>query len=119
MLLNIRRYFSCISLVVLCSSSLVGMPFGSSRVVIGDSDVKLQNASFDAQAGPSMPFGGGIRGCFGRRLAYVEMRTFLITILWTFELLKCPDELSGYEAYDGVVHKPANCYVRLRNAPLS
>ncbi|KAF9628978.1 putative cytochrome p450 monooxygenase protein [Lasiodiplodia theobromae] len=86
---------------------------------VGNGDLKLQNASFDAQAGPSMPFGGGIRGCFGRRLAYVEMRTFLITILWTFELLKCPDEVSGYEAYDGVVHKPTNCYVRLRNAPLS
>ncbi|KAB2573628.1 Steroid 17-alpha-hydroxylase/17,20 lyase [Lasiodiplodia theobromae] len=86
---------------------------------VGNGDIKLQNASFDAQAGPSMPFGGGIRGCFGRRLAYVEMRTFLITILWTFELLKCPDEVSGYEAYDGVVHKPANCYVRLRSAPLS
>lgn len=86
---------------------------------VGGGDLKSQNVSFDAQAGPSMPFGGGIRGCFGRRLAYVEMRTFLITILWTFEFLKCPDEVSGYEAYDGVVHTPVNCYVRLRTSPLS
>lgn len=29
---------------------------------------------FDAHSGPVMQFGGGIRGCFGRKLAYVEMR---------------------------------------------
>ncbi|KAK0647797.1 Cytochrome P450 27C1 [Lasiodiplodia hormozganensis] len=72
-------------------------------------------AVFDAQAGPAAPFGGGVRGCFGRRLAYLEMRLFLTMVLWQFELLKCPEDVSGYEAYDGVVHKPKKCFVRLRH----
>lgn len=79
-----------------------------------DAGVWWMCAQFDAQAGPSMPFGGGLRGCFGRRLAYLEMRMFLALVVWHFELLPCPREVSGYEAYDGVVHKPKHCYVRLR-----
>ncbi|KUI61652.1 Cytochrome P450 4V2 [Cytospora mali] len=69
---------------------------------------------FDSQAGPAMPFSLGIRGCFGRRLAYLELRLLLTVIMWSFELLKCPEELSGYEAVDGVVHGPKKCFVRLR-----
>lgn len=30
---------------------------------------------FDANAGPQLIFGLGPRGCFGKRLAYIEMRT--------------------------------------------
>ncbi|KAI3397401.1 hypothetical protein diail_10852 [Diaporthe ilicicola] len=69
---------------------------------------------FDAQAGPMMGFGLGTRGCYGRRLAYLELRLLLTVFLWTFEFEKCPAELSGYAAVDGVVHGPKNCYVRLR-----
>ncbi|EOD51785.1 putative cytochrome p450 monooxygenase protein [Neofusicoccum parvum UCRNP2] len=76
-----------------------------------------EDAAFDAKAGPSMPFGGGVRGCFGRRLAYVEMRMFLVAVLWRFELLRCPEDVSGYEAYDGVVHTPKSCFVRLKLIP--
>lgn len=71
---------------------------------------------FDGQAGPTMPFSLGIRGCFGRRLAYLELRLLLTVIVWSFELLECPEDLSGYEAVDGVVHGPAKCFVRLRKA---
>lgn len=58
---------------------------------------------FNSQAGPAMPFSLGIRGCFGRRLAYLELRLLLTVIVWSFELLGCPGGLSGYEAVDGVV----------------
>lgn len=69
---------------------------------------------FDSSAGPQIAFGMGRRSCFGRRLAYVELRILLSLIVWNFELLKCSEELSGYEAKDGVTHKPLKNYIRLR-----
>jgi cytochrome P450 len=69
---------------------------------------------FDSQAGPSIPFGLGVRACFGRRLAYVEFRIMLTMMIWHFELLKCPDAMSGYGGCLAVVNKPRQCFVRLR-----
>ncbi|KAI1192806.1 hypothetical protein F5X97DRAFT_64324 [Nemania serpens] len=69
---------------------------------------------FNPQAGPSIPFGLGIRGCFGRRLAYVEFRILLTMVVWNFELLQCPEEFSSYAGQLAFVHKPRNCFVRLR-----
>ncbi|KAI0431110.1 cytochrome P450 [Xylaria sp. FL1042] len=71
--------------------------------------------TFNAQAGPSIPFGLGVRGCFGRRLAYIEFRILLTMVIWNFELLKCPDELSSYAGQLSFVNKPRSCYVRLRS----
>ncbi|KAK2040041.1 cytochrome P450 [Colletotrichum somersetense] len=68
---------------------------------------------FDQQAGPQLAFGLGPRGCFGRRLAYLELRIILTLIVWNFELLPCPEELSGYGAREGLTYKPKDCYVRL------
>lgn len=70
--------------------------------------------AFDPSAGPAMPFGLGTRGCFGRRLAYLEQRISLTLLLWSFELYACPPELSGYAAVDGLTRRPKQCYVRLR-----
>ncbi|EFQ35222.1 cytochrome P450 monooxygenase [Colletotrichum graminicola] len=69
---------------------------------------------FDPTAGPHMVFGLGPRACFGRRLAYLELRMFTALFFWNFELLQCPPELSSYESYDGLTVKPRQCYVRLR-----
>ncbi|TQN70001.1 Cytochrome P450 monooxygenase TRI13 [Colletotrichum shisoi] len=70
-------------------------------------------AKFDQQAGPQLAFGLGTRGCFGRRLAYLELRIILTLIVWNFELLPCPEKLSGYGAREGLTYKPKDCYVRL------
>lgn len=69
---------------------------------------------FNAAAGPLLTFGLGPRGCFGRRLAYLELRLVMVQIIWNFELQQCPKELSGYEAVDKLTHAPLQCYVRLR-----
>ncbi|KAF6825325.1 cytochrome p450 monooxygenase [Colletotrichum musicola] len=69
---------------------------------------------FDSAAGPQIAFGLGKRSCFGKRLAYVELRILLSLIVWNFEILKCPEALSGYEGRDGVTHKPVKNYIRLR-----
>jgi len=71
------------------------------------------SAVFDSAAGPSIAFGVGIRACFGRRLAYLEMRLLLTLLVWNFRMQPCPEELSSFAAVDGVTHKPAKAYVRL------
>ena len=72
------------------------------------------NEIYDAMAGPLLTFGLGPRGCFGKRLAYIEMRLMITMIMWNFELLKCPEALSGYAAIDKITHKPQQCYLRLK-----
>ncbi|KAI9150468.1 Cytochrome P471 monooxygenase [Paramyrothecium foliicola] len=76
--------------------------------------VSGEDLQFNSQAGPSMPFGLGGRACFGRRLAYVEFRILLTMVVWNFELMECPDELSSYSGQLAVVHKPRKCFVRLK-----
>jgi cytochrome P450 len=73
-----------------------------------------KDATFDAAAGPQLAFGLGTRACYGKRLAYVEMKIFLIMMIWNFELLKCPPALSGYKSNLYMTHEPRSCYVRLR-----
>jgi cytochrome P450 len=71
---------------------------------------------FSANAGPLLVFGIGPRGCYGKRMAYLELRMSLVEIIWNFELQKCPEELSGHESLDRTVHAPQQCYVRLKSA---
>lgn len=37
---------------------------------------------FDSSAGPVLAFGLGVRSCFGKRLAYLELRILLTVIIW-------------------------------------
>lgn len=67
----------------------------------------------DQTAGPSIPFGLGTRGCFGRKLAYLELRIMITLLIWQFRLGQCPAELSGYGAVETLTHKPRQCYVQL------
>lgn len=69
---------------------------------------------FDPKAGPHLAFGLGIRACFGRKLAYLELRVLTTLLLWNFELLPCPKNLSGYKIVSKVSNSPKQCFVRLR-----
>ncbi|ROV86829.1 hypothetical protein VMCG_10916 [Cytospora schulzeri] len=72
---------------------------------------------FDPTAGPQMAFGWGVRGCFGKRLAYLELRIMLTMLVWNFEFGHVRPGLSGWEAVDaGISHKPMQCFVRPRKA---
>ncbi|KAF2172646.1 hypothetical protein M409DRAFT_16608 [Zasmidium cellare ATCC 36951] len=73
-----------------------------------------KNGDFNPNAGPFNTFGAGPRGCFGRKWAHLELRIMLILIIWNFELLPTPKELSSFRSYDGVTHGPERCYVRLK-----
>jgi cytochrome P450 len=69
---------------------------------------------FDPTAGPQLAFGLGTRGCYGKRLVYVEMRMVLVLVVWNFELLACPPGLSGYKSALITTNEPRQCFVRLR-----
>lgn len=69
---------------------------------------------FNSQAGPINTFGMGLRGCFGRRLAYVELRIMLVLMIWNLELLRCPAKLSSYTAKLVHTGKPRQCFIRLK-----
>ncbi|KAI8633015.1 cytochrome P450 [Xylariaceae sp. FL1651] len=71
------------------------------------------DAVFDAQSGPMMAFSLGPRGCFGRRLAYLEARIVLALLVWNFKFHKLSDELSSRDSYDTITKNPYRCYVSL------
>ncbi|KAL7621686.1 hypothetical protein AAE478_009013 [Parahypoxylon ruwenzoriense] len=77
-------------------------------------DEQTGKEEFDATAGPTIPFGLGLRGCFGRKLAYMELKLLTTLLVWAFELMRCPENLSSYEDIEGLTRKPKQCYVTLK-----
>jgi len=69
---------------------------------------------FDPKAGPILAFGLGSRGCFGKRLAYQQLRLLIVLLATTFALLEVPEELGSMKAVQKLVRGPEQCYVRLR-----
>jgi cytochrome P450 len=74
------------------------------------------NEVYDPLAGPHLSFGLGPRGCYGKRLAYLELRMIIVMIIWNFELQMCPEALSDYEAVDRLTRQPRKCFVKLEKA---
>ncbi|KAI0401888.1 cytochrome P450 [Xylaria palmicola] len=68
---------------------------------------------YDPQSGPMMAFSLGPRGCFGRRLAYLETRIVLALLVWNFEFHQISGELSSRDSYDTITKNPHRCYVSL------
>ncbi|KAF4873653.1 Cytochrome P450 monooxygenase TRI13 [Colletotrichum siamense] len=71
---------------------------------------------FDPQAGPFMSFSNGVRGCFGRRLAYIEFRILVVLTIWNLELCQVPESLQTFDAVDSLMTKPAKCYINVSKA---
>ena len=69
---------------------------------------------FDAYALPNLTFGGGFRGCFGKRLAMLELRIIVTTLMLNFEFIPLPAEMAGLEAEEEVFRKPKTAFVKLR-----
>lgn len=82
--------------------------FDPDRWLVGQDGQKV----FDPSAGPLLIFSLGERGCYGRKMAYLEMRLFLTLLVWAFEFQECPKNLSGYGAIDKLVHAPQQCYIK-------
>ncbi|KAM7208265.1 cytochrome P450 1A1 [Naviculisporaceae sp. PSN 640] len=74
---------------------------------------------FDPLAGPTLAFGLGPRGCFGKRLALVGLKMQFALIVWNFELLGgMPDEMSHFRAVQKFAREPEVCFVRLRKVDM-
>ncbi|KAJ7815712.1 cytochrome P450 [Mycena leptocephala] len=71
-----------------------------------------QDGSFDANAGPWLPFSTGFRGCFGQKLALTELRLFLAIVQINFFLDALPEELNTWKSRENLTNHPAQCYVR-------
>jgi hypothetical protein len=72
--------------------------------------------TFNPSAGPHAAFGAGPRGCFGRRLAYLELRLLFTMLVWHFDFLPLPEALRSYESLDGMTTMPKMAYVKLQRA---
>ncbi|PLN83395.1 cytochrome P450 [Aspergillus taichungensis] len=78
-------------------------------------DAETGREVFDSTAGPFLTFGLGPRGCFGRRMAYMELKIVFVLLLWDFELGVLPENVNSYAAVDKLTHQPRQCYLRLRS----
>lgn len=77
-----------------------------------------EDVEFDGAAGPQLVFGLGPRSCWGRRLAYMEMRIVISVVVWNFRLSECPPALSTYAGLEGIARVPQQCFVRLSKIQL-
>ncbi|KAK2603993.1 hypothetical protein QQS21_003829 [Conoideocrella luteorostrata] len=71
---------------------------------------------FDALAGPTLSFSAGNRGCWGKRLGYLELRIVLSVLVWCFNFEDVPSEIVNWDTYDSLVTAPKECYLRLTDA---
>jgi cytochrome P450 len=74
-----------------------------------------EEIDFDANAVPQIAFGMGPRGCWGRRMAYLELRLVVSLTVWSFDFLEVPAALSDSKASYGIVHRADQCYLRMRS----
>ncbi|KEY73823.1 hypothetical protein S7711_03121 [Stachybotrys chartarum IBT 7711] len=68
---------------------------------------------FEARAGPSLPFAAGPRQCFGKKLAYLQLRTVMTLLTWTFEFGELDKGLNTDDVFEAFVNNPKDCYVKL------
>lgn len=68
---------------------------------------------FDPNAGPQLNFGMGPRGCWGRKIAWIQLRLMTVLMIWNFNFLEVPQPMRGREAMDTVLHLATDCYVRV------
>jgi len=81
-------------------------------------DEETGTLKFDSKAAPMQTFGGGQRACFGRRLAYIQIKILVTLLVWNFEFLPVEGELGSFEVLEMITAQPLSCYVRLKPAPL-
>jgi cytochrome P450 len=67
---------------------------------------------FSGSSGPTLAFSAGNRGCWGKRLGYLELRIVLSLLIWSFEF-DLPEEFVSWDMYDSLVTAPKQCLIRV------
>jgi len=70
--------------------------------------------TFNALKGPMLTFGGGPRGCYGKRLANMEMRIIVVLLVCHFELLPILPSRRDFGILENITTEPNECLVRLK-----
>ncbi|CAH0051881.1 unnamed protein product [Clonostachys solani] len=81
-------------------------------------DPKTGNETFNPNALPALAFGGGIRGCSGRKLAQMEFRLIVTLLILRLEFLELPEEYKSMDAIERVFRAPKyipNCSQEVHN----
>ncbi|KAF7552522.1 hypothetical protein G7Z17_g4269 [Cylindrodendrum hubeiense] len=71
---------------------------------------------FCPNAGPNLAFSAGPRQCFGKRLAYLEMRVLMSLLIWNFEFGELDERFNNDDIVESLVNLPKDCYVKLTQA---
>ena len=69
---------------------------------------------FDGSSNSQMAFGLGIRACWGRKLAELEMRMMTAMVTWYFDLLPVPGELASHDAAYDFSYRAKQGFLQLR-----
>lgn len=73
------------------------------------------NEVYDS-SGPFMSFSSGTRGCWGQRLAYLELRLITTLLVWNFRFDPIPAEMQDWDIYEEIFAKPTNTFVQIKVA---
>ena len=74
-------------------------------------------AVFDPKAGPMLAFASGLRMCWGRRLAYLELRPVVTLFVWNFVFEKLPADLHDWDVRNDLFLEPRHARVKLSGVP--
>ena len=80
----------------------------------GEQATGAEHEVFDAMAGPVLALSVGLRGCFGRKLAYLQQRTMITLMMWHFEFLPLREGLNRDKFAESMVNLPVDCFVKLK-----
>lgn len=67
---------------------------------------------FDPAAGPALAFSAGNRGCWGKRLGYLELRIVLALLVWSFEF-SISDKFSSLETVNSLASAPKHLIITM------
>ncbi|CAD6567741.1 MAG: hypothetical protein TREMPRED_003967 [Tremellales sp. Tagirdzhanova-0007] len=67
---------------------------------------------FDPNAGPSLPFGSGVRGCFGKNLALLELRVFILQLNRVFFFASVSEAQNSFKSVESIVRRPTEAVIR-------
>ncbi|KAI1329839.1 cytochrome P450 [Xylariaceae sp. FL0255] len=77
-------------------------------------DNKTGKEVFNPYALPFLAFGGGYRGCTGRKLAMMQFRMVVTLLILNLEFLELPEKYKSMTATEKMFRRPDLAYVRVR-----